>query len=396
MPQINKDILPWARENAFLSVEEAANRLQLKDSAKSTAAEKLLTYEQGVRAPSRSMLDKMAQLYRKPLVAFYMDRPPRRGDRGEDFRTLPEGQAPAENNLVDVMLRDVKARQNVLRETLIEEDDAVPLAFIGQFNMDNSVGEIASSITQTLGFELERFRGQRSVEDAFKYLRSLTESVGVYVLLAGNLGSHHTNMSPAIFRGFVLADAVAPFIVVSDQDSKAAWSFTLLHEVAHLWLGRSGVSGGYSERKIEKLCNDVASAILLPAAELKEFQLGEEDFEDLAKQVSAFAWERRVSSKLVSYRLFRQGLISKKDWGELDEFFFAQWSEAQAREKGRNKQRDGAPSYYVVRRHRLGGALLDFAQRMTSSGALSMTKAGLILGVRPINVQKLLQTGAIE
>jgi len=33
-----------------------------------------------------------------------------------------------------------------------------------------------------------------------------------------------------------------PFIVINDQDARAAWSFTALHEVAHLGLGTTGVS----------------------------------------------------------------------------------------------------------------------------------------------------------
>ena len=49
--QINPRMLTWARETAGLSVEEAAASLGLKDSAKATAAEKLLALEAGRRDP---------------------------------------------------------------------------------------------------------------------------------------------------------------------------------------------------------------------------------------------------------------------------------------------------------------------------------------------------------
>src|SRR3546814_17037769 len=61
------------------------------------------------------------------------------------------------------------------------------------------------------------------------------------------------------FRGFALADPIAPFVVINDRDAKTAWSFTLLHEVAHLWIGATGVSGGHFEGSTEQFCNDVAS-----------------------------------------------------------------------------------------------------------------------------------------
>jgi len=48
----------------------------------------------------------------------------------------------------------------------------------------------------------------------------------------------------------------------------------------------------------------------------------------------------------------------------------------------------------MVRRNKLGNALLGFAERMVSSGALTSTKAGMLLGVKPLNVQKLFDSGS--
>src|SRR3546814_16138482 len=73
-----------------------------------------------------------------------------------------------------------------------------------------------------------------------------------YVLLIGNLGSHHSAIDIDAFRGFALADPIAPFVVINDRDAKTAWSFTLLHEVAHLWIGATGVSGGHFEGSTEQ------------------------------------------------------------------------------------------------------------------------------------------------
>jgi len=392
MPKINNEILVWARETSGLTVDDAAKKLQIKDTQTATAAEKLLAYENG-KIPSRSLLVRMSKQYRKPLLAFYMDRPPRKGDRGEDFRTLPEDIAPEENAYVDVLIRDIKARQSVLRETLIEEDEALPLPFIGSASTQQSVSNIANVICQTLNFNLDEFREFESIDNAFKHLRSIAEEIGVFVILAGNLGSHHSNIDTKIFRGFVLADKIAPFIVINDQDAKSAWSFTLLHEITHLLLGQTGVSGSFAESEIEKFCNDVASEILLPANELDNFKPDTSNFDNLTQEISVFSKIRNISSSLVSYRLLRQGSIDNKMWSDLSIYFKNKWLASKEIQKERNKKQDGGPNYFIVRRNKLGNALVSFAERMMYSGALTTTKAGLLLGIKPLKVHKLFDTG---
>lgn len=392
MPEINQEILIWARETSGLTVEDAAKKLLLKDTVGMTGAEKLLAYENG-KAPSRSLLVKMSKQYRKPLLTFYLEKSPRKGDRGDDFRTFHEEFAYEDDAYVDVLIRDIKARQSVLREILIEEDEAEALPFIGSANRQQGVLKIANMISRTLDFNLEEFRKFKVPYDAFKYLRTIAEEMGIFVLLVGNLGSHHSKIDIKIFRGFVLADDVAPFIVINDQDAKSAWSFTLLHEIAHLWLGQTGVSGSFSENQIEQFCNDVASEILLSADELNDFRLDALDFDEITQEISTFAQARNISSSLVSYRLLRRGSIDKKLWSRLSMFYKDQWLALRDKEKNRNKKQDGGPNYFVVRRNKLGNALVKFAERMMYSGALTATKAGLLLGVKPLKVHKLFDTG---
>ena len=84
MPEINPEILTWARETAGLTREDAATKLGFRDARKRTAVERLDVYESGQADPSRSVLLKMAKQYRRPLLTFYLPKPPRKGDRGAD------------------------------------------------------------------------------------------------------------------------------------------------------------------------------------------------------------------------------------------------------------------------------------------------------------------------
>ena len=58
------------------------------------------------------------------------------------------------------------------------------------------------------------------------------------------MGNYPSAIDVDVFRGFAIADNIAPFVVINDNDSIPAWSFTLLHEVVHLLLGQTGISGG--------------------------------------------------------------------------------------------------------------------------------------------------------
>ncbi|WP_244831985.1 ImmA/IrrE family metallo-endopeptidase [Caballeronia sp. TF1N1] len=388
MPQVNPEILIWARSTAGLGIDEAAKALQL-GGVRQSGSEALEEYEGGGKPPSRPLLLRMAKLYRRPLLTFYLQQPPAKSQRGEDFRTLPGGQAFETAPKLDALVRDVFVRQRLVRSILEDADEAQPLDFVGSITLAQPVAVAAKVICERLSFDLTAFRGKKSIEDSFNYIRGLTEKLGVFVLLIGNLGTHHTALSTDTFRGFALAEKVAPFIVVNDQDAKVAWSFTLLHELAHIWLGRTGLSGADIEQKIEQFCNDVASEILLPEAEMEAFRPMGDDRQGLIDAISDFASRRKVSRALVVYRLLKRHQISRKQWLDLAEEFRRQWEVERARKKEQAAESTSGPSYYVVKRHRVGNALVEVTRRAIAEGFVTPTKAGRILGVRPTNVQEL-------
>jgi len=388
MPQVNPQILIWARDAAGLGIDEAAKLLQV-GGARHSGSEVLGEYEQGARAPSRPLLVKMAKVYRRPLVTFYLDRPPAKSERGEDFRTLPGGREFESAPKLDALVRDVFVRHRLVKSILEDADEAAPLQFVGSITLAQPVDFASKVICKQLSFDLDEFRSKKTVEEAFNYLRALTEKLGVFVLLMGNLGTHHTALSSDVFRGFALAENVAPFIVVNDQDAKVAWSFTLLHELAHIWLGRTGLSGADFEQRIEQFCNDVASEILLPEPEIDQLRPFDGDRQEAISAISEFASHRKLSRALVVYRLLKRRQIDRKQWADFTEEFRRSWETERAKRKQQAADAAGAPNYYVVKRHRVGNALVEVTRRAIADGLLTPTKAGRILGVRPTNVQAL-------
>jgi Zn-dependent peptidase ImmA (M78 family) len=332
----------------------------------------------------------MTKVYRRSLLVFYLDHPPEKGDRGQDFRTAPGSEPPLYNPVLDALIRDIRGRQGIIK-SLREDAETEKLPFIGSANMNLPADSLAGRIIQEIDFSLKEFRAQSSIEDAFTYLRSKIEESGTFVLLLGNLGSHHTDISVDTFRGYAIADEIAPVVVVNDHDARSAWSFTALHEVAHLWLGTTGISGFWPELRIERYCNDVAAEILLPSREHDDLaRLRLKSPTQLIDDVSAFAKARRISRAMVAYRLFQLGVIDPATWKQLTKHFRKAWLASKERDALKDERGGGGPNYYVVRRHRLGKALLGLVSRSLGEGLLTPTKAGLLLGVKPRNVDPLI------
>lgn len=397
MPKVNPEILIWARETAGLELEEAARKLRIRDAWGVKAADRLAALESGETEPTRPTLVKMAKQYRRPLVAFYLSAPPRPDERRANFRALPGGLDPQTRARVDALIRDTLARQSMVRAALEDEDETERVPFIGANCMADGQAAVLAALSSLLSVTPDDFYAEPNADRAFARLRADIESNGVFVLLKGDLGSHHTAMESEAFRGFAIADEIAPFIVINDRDSRAAWSFTLLHETVHLMLGESGMSADRSDDAIEGFCDSVASEFLLPSEGLATLNIdgANEPINKIANRIGEFADRRNLSRAMVAYRAHRANLIGRGEYETLRDAFRAQWRRERDRQRQRNREIKGGgfPNYYIVRRHRTGRALIDFARRMMESGELSTTRAARILDVKPTQVGKIVEFG---
>ena len=384
---VNPNILIWARETAGLDLETAAQKISLNASRGISGAARLAALEAGDETPSAALLQRMSQQYHRPLLTFYLPKKPEPADLGQDFRTLPDSGDPS-NILLATLLRDVKARQSLVRDTLEDDDEATEVALVASLAGADQPHVIATALIEAIGFNRMEYRACNSTEKAFAYLRKCVEDKGVFVMLVGDCGHFSTAIAVSVFRGFAISDRLAPFIVVNDQDAKAAWSFTLLHEMAHLLLGQTGVSGGSLQAGIEQLCNDAAATVLLTPGEISGLPLT--GFPEDIAHIDALAERARVSRSMIPYQLFRTGRITASRWERLRDQFRTEWLAIKEEERERNRTKDGGPSWYVIRRQRLGQALLSVARQGIAAGTLTPTRAARMLGVKPMAVYPLL------
>jgi Zn-dependent peptidase ImmA (M78 family)/transcriptional regulator with XRE-family HTH domain len=383
MPKVNPEILRWARESAGLELPEAARAIGMTGV---NSVDNLKKMEAGEREPSRRQLAEMANKYRRPLLTFYLAAVPLPGPRTHDFRTIPE-QLLGSEALVEALVRDVKARQAIVAGALEDAQEAEVLPFVGSASLNDGPDRLAAAMMETLQVTREEYRAARNMDDAFRLLRDAAERAGVFVILMGNLGTFHTDIDAEVFRGFAVADPIAPFIVINENDARAAWPFTLLHELGHIFLGESGISGYRAEIALERVCDRAAASYLLGADEIANLPAGAAVTE-LIEAISEFARARNLSRKMIAYNLLREGRITALRYQSICDRLDADRAGALA------EKPKGQPNYYVVRGHRVGQGLIRLVNRMVAGGSLTSTMAGRVLGVKPTAVGRMTERAA--
>lgn len=261
---ISGNILTWARERFSLSRGTLALAMKVK-------IETITDWEEGTISPTFRQAQSLANKLSIPLGYLFLKEPPRLEPQIADLRTIQSEHRSHFSPDFEEVLNDCLRKQNWYREQL-QEEGIRNLKFIGRFSIKDEIQAVASNIRTELGLTAEFRNSCTNWEDFLVKFIEKVEGKGILVLRNGVVkNSTRRKLSLNEFRGFVLSDLLAPLIFINNNDSNAAKIFTLAHELAHLWIGESGVTNinpGIKTRlhqpAIEKFCNHVAAEILVP------------------------------------------------------------------------------------------------------------------------------------
>jgi Zn-dependent peptidase ImmA (M78 family) len=260
-------------------------------------------------------LEKFASATHTPIGYLLLQTPPEEPLPVPDFRTIGDAEIGlASPNLLDTIYQ-CEQRQDWYRDyARLHREDPVP--FVGTLTVGSDVVDAANQMREVLRFAPNE-RGS-SWSEAFRLLVEAAERNGVLVIVNGVVGSNtHRKLDPKEFRGFALADALAPVIFVNGADTKAAQIFTLAHELVHIWLGESAISDAdiatTSTNAIERWCNQVAAEFLLPAAWLEGYTL---DLNEVTEALEQLARRFKVSTLAALRRLYDAKLFTDAQYRE--------------------------------------------------------------------------------
>jgi Zn-dependent peptidase ImmA (M78 family)/DNA-binding XRE family transcriptional regulator len=267
---INSNQVRWARERAGLQLSDLSKALQL-------AEDKIAAWETGEEQPTFRQAQKLAERLRVPLPYLFLASPPEENSPIADLRTLRnEARATFSLDFKEV-LNDSLQKQNWYREYLQNTGQASPLEFIGKYSVESDIKTVARDIQAVLGLDEELRKLARNKPDFLSKLVQQAEAAGILVLISGVVkNNNHRKLAVEEFRGFVLSDGVAPLVFINGNDTEAAKLFTFVHELAHLWVGASGVSNVEVKSavendfdQLERFCNQVAAEVLIPAEDFQ-------------------------------------------------------------------------------------------------------------------------------
>lgn len=367
MPRIpvNPVLLTWARERAGLDMLALAGRFP-----------KLSEWEAGELQPTLRQLENYARAVHVSVGYLFLPTPPEEPLPIPDFRTVGDRDPgrPSPNLLDTIYL--CQQRQDWFRE--YARMHALPtLSFVGSATVQDAPEKVADAMRETLVLSIADRQQLPTWTDALRQLIAKAEDAGVLVMASGVVGSNsHRKLDVEEFRGFALTDDLAPLVFINGADSKAAQMFTLAHELAHLWLGESGISdpeaGRLVEPGIERWCNGVAAEFLMPLALIRQ---GYQDGAPVPDEIQRLARSFKVSTLVALRRLFDAGFIDEPT-------LWQSYREELAWIRRQNPGGSGGGDFYRTLGARTGKRFARAVLSSTLEGQTLFQDAFRMLGVR--------------
>jgi Zn-dependent peptidase ImmA (M78 family) len=304
--EVNPELLRWARERSMIERDVLVERFP-----------KLQAWERGEIRPTLKQLEDFATATRTPFGYFFLSEPPVERVPIPDFRTIAGRhiKRPSPDLLDTIHL--CQQRQEWYRDFARSIGER-PLAFVGSAAVAADVPKTAAAIRHAIGFDLEERRSIPTWTDALRRFIELADTAGLMVMVSGVVGSNNRRkLDPDEFRGFALADALAPLVFINGSDTKAAQMFTLAHEIAHVWLGQSAVSDAQPsvtpENRDERWCNEVAAELLVP---LDVFRREFDPTAELRAETDRLARRFKVSTLVILRRMHDAGGLTRQPFRE--------------------------------------------------------------------------------
>lgn len=304
---VRPELLRWARERAGFTTEAINKRIPRFEE-----------WENGVSSPTMKQLEHFAQIVHIPFGYLFLQEPLVERVPIPDFRT--PGSIYLNRASPDLLetIYICQQRQEWYRDyaKMLGEDT---YSFVGSAKLDDSIISVAANIRQMLEFGIEERHYMRTWEEALRQFIFQIDDLGVLVMINSVVGSNnHRKLDQSEFRGFVLSDNLAPLIFINGTDTKSGQMFTLAHELAHLWLGESGISDvepiSSPISRIEMWCNQVAAEILVPLAILKNEY---DDTNDLNTELNRLARYFKVSTLVILRRIHDAGYLEDDELWEI-------------------------------------------------------------------------------
>jgi Zn-dependent peptidase ImmA (M78 family) len=200
-------------------------------------------------------------------------------------------------------------------------------------------------------------------------------------------------------QGFAIADPYAPFVFLNSDDWNTPQLFTLVHELAHIWIAETGISNEVEPdlkhkdkfHPVELFCNEVAANALMPQEIVLSF--GSASFQT-SKDIFKVAKQLGVSSFALLVRALNLNIISVTIYQQLKkqaDIDYAEYLKKEAEKKAKQKEKDkpGGPNYFLLQLNRNSRLFTQTVLDAFRGGFIEPTLASNLLNVQVNKFPKL-------
>ena len=370
--EVEPNLLNWAIERSGLDRPYLAGRFKWLGSWLKKSTDSALN-------PTLKQIEAFAKVTYTPVGYFFLDEPPEEKMPIPDYRTMANAQISRPSvNLLDTVYI-CQQRQDWYRD-YARDNGIEPLDYVGSVDVETSVKSVAADIRKTLNFALDARASMPTWEEALRSFIDSAEAAGIMVMLNGVVSNNtRRKLNPEEFRGFALTDDLAPLVFVNGADTKSAQMFTLAHELAHIWLGKTALSsadiGGQEKQSVERWCNKVAAELLVPLAVFKsEIRRDEE----LPNALQHLARHFKVSTLVILRRMLDAGHLSREEYGQA-------YDTEIGRLKRLSKSGGQGGDFYRTQFNRLGKRFAQALIASTMEGQTLYRDAMSMVGVKKVS-----------
>jgi Zn-dependent peptidase ImmA (M78 family)/transcriptional regulator with XRE-family HTH domain len=382
---ITPNVLKWARESARMTEETAAAKVSI-------TVERLQKWEEGTDQPTIRQAQTLAKAYKRPFALFFLPEIPRDFQPLQDFRKKGAKELTTSSIFI---IREIQQKQAWISDVYAENNEN-KLPFIGRFTINSNPIDVANDILKTFEINPLNYKTENPIIEWI----DAAESNGIFVSRTSFIHSR-LKLDSDELQGFAISDSYAPFVFVNSDDWNAPQLFTLVHEIAHVWISETGISNDIKPdidnknnfHPVELFCNEVAANALIPREIILNFSLN--TYKN-SREVFKASWQLGVSSFAFLVRALNLNIITLPNYQKLKKEVDIEYNEFLIREaekntklKQRQKEKPGGPNPYLLRLNKNSRLFTQVVLDSLRNGFVQPTQASLLLGTPVVNFHKL-------
>jgi Zn-dependent peptidase ImmA (M78 family) len=321
--------------------------------------------------PTFNQLADLAQLFDIPFGYFFLQEIPLKQYPIPHFRTNNQKQFRPSKELIDTV-DTLQERQQWAKDLLIDlRGEKLP--FTNSITTKIPIETAVNEINLLLRLSGHWAKSIPRWSDALNLLINRTELSGIFVVLNGVVDNNtKRKLDTNEFRGFVLYDDFAPFVFLNNNDALSGKIFTLIHEIAHVLVGKSA---SFDLKQLqpasddtEEYCDRVAAEFLVPRILLeKHVQKYGIDYLSLARVF-------KVSQIVIARRLLDLSRITRHE-------FFTFYEDYINREKKVDLSSGG--NFYNTAPYRISKRFFSLIHNSVKQNKILYTDAFRLTGLKP-------------